>query len=213
MPMPTPSPTPSVSAQEAPASAQPVAWKLTRNCAMPPATFFWNIGALALLMAVIGAGCWIAGYPLVMLFCGCQIAALFIAGLAYARHANDGERIRVDGGAVHVETSHGGHERVVDFHACWVRLERSSSGALTLRSGSASLPLGEQLTPPRRRIFAEEFAASIARSGQRKASLPDASQNDAAMSAKVAEIDELHATWADLVLRRDEGHPTDRRST
>ncbi len=177
--MPTPSPTPSVEAREAPASAQPVAWKLTRNCAIPPATFFWNMGALALLMAVIGAGCWIAGYPLVMFFCGCQMAALLIAALAYARHANDGEWIRVEGGVVHVETSQGGHERVVDFQACWVRLDRDSSGTLTLRSGRASLPLGEQLTPARRRIFAEEFAASIARNGQRNTSLPDASRNDA----------------------------------
>jgi hypothetical protein len=35
-----------------------------------------------------------------------------------------------------------------------------------------------------------------------------------AMSAKVAEIDELHATWTDLVLRRDERDAaTDRRPT
>lgn len=158
---------------------QPVAWKLTRNCAIQPATFFWNIGALALLMAVIGTIFWIVGYPRVMLFCGCQLAALCIAGLVYARHANDGERIRIEADAVHVETSHGGHERVVDFHACWVRLDRDRSGALTLRSGSASLPLGEQLTPARRRIFAEEFAASIARSGQRDALPPAANQGGA----------------------------------
>jgi uncharacterized membrane protein len=157
---------------------QPVAWKLTRNCAMVPATFFCNIGALALLMAVIGAGFWVAGYPLVMVFCGCQLAALCIAGLVYARHANDGERIRVEAGAVHVETSHGGHERVADFHACWVRLDRERSGALTLRSGSASLPLGEQLTPARRRVFAEEFAACIARSGQQDALLHATIQRD-----------------------------------
>ncbi|WP_183025163.1 DUF2244 domain-containing protein [Variovorax sp. UMC13] len=158
---------------------QPAAWKLTRNCAMRPSTFFWHIGALALLMALVGAGFWVAGYPLVMFFCGCQLAALCIAGLVYARHANDGERIRVEAGAVHIETSHGGREREVDFHACWVRLERDRSGALTLRSGSASLPLGKQLTPARRRLFAEEFAASIARSGQRHASPPAPSQNDA----------------------------------
>jgi uncharacterized membrane protein len=145
---------------------------------MLPGTFFWNIGALALLMALIAAGFWVAGYPLVMFFCGCQLAAVCIAGLVYARHANDGERIRVEAGAVHVETSHGGHERVVDFHACWVRLERDRSGALTLRSGSASLPLGKQLTPARRRLFAQEFAASIARSGQPRESPPAASQND-----------------------------------
>jgi len=146
---------------------------------MGPAAFFWNLGALALITAVIGAGYWFAGYPLVMFFCGAQMAALFIAGLVYARHANDGERIRIEGGSVHVETIDGGHERVADFHACWVRLDRDPSGALTLRSSGTSLPLGEQVTPARRRIFADEFAASIARSGQSVASLPDAHRNDA----------------------------------
>jgi uncharacterized membrane protein len=172
-------PHPSARAQEAAASPQTVAWKLTRNCAIAPATFFWNLGALALITAVIGAGYWFAGYPLVMLFCGAQIGALFIAGLVYSRHANDGERIRVEGDAVYVETSHGGRAREDNFHACWVRLDRDPSGALTLCSSGASLPLGEQLTPARRRIFVDEFAARIARSGQSVASVSDAHRNDA----------------------------------
>ena len=168
----------------APVAASPTqpsarkAWKLTRNCAMRPRTFLWNIGALAVSMGAIGTGFWIAGYPLVMFFCGFELAALGIAGFVYARHATDGERVRVEAGTVRIETSRGCQRRVVEFHACWVRLHRDGSGALTLRSGSAAVPVGEQLTPARRKVFAEEFAASIARARQWDASLPAANQSE-----------------------------------
>lgn len=168
----------------APESAGPAAmrqaWKLTRNCAIPPRIFFWNIGALGLVLAAVGTAFWVAGYPLVMFFCGCQLVALCAAALMHARHATDGERVRIEGGRVRVESSRGGHERVFDAHACWVRLERASSGGLVLRSGRTELPVGEQLTPAQRRVFAEEFAASIARARQWDASSPAASENEPA---------------------------------
>lgn len=147
-------------------------WTLTRNCAISPCTFFWNVGALAGVVGAVGTGFWVAGYPLVMFFCACQLFALGIAGIVFARHATDGERVRVDAGTVRVETSRGCRQRVVDFQACWVRLERHPSGALTLRGGRAVVPVGEQLTPAARKIFAEEFAASIALARQHDASIP-----------------------------------------
>ncbi|RYY72488.1 MAG: DUF2244 domain-containing protein [Comamonadaceae bacterium] len=136
-------------------------WNLTRNCAMVPGTFFCNLAALASLSSVIGLGFWIAGYPLVMFFCGAQSAALGVAVLAYARHATDGERVRIEQGRVQVETTQGGRVAAHEFNACWARLLRDRSGGLVLRSGSAVVPLGRQLTPADRDRFAREFAASL----------------------------------------------------
>lgn len=146
------------------------AWKLTRNCAMAPATFFWNIGAVGAGLSAVGAAFWLAGYPVVMLFCGVQLAAWGIAALAYARHAADGEHVHVDAGKVRVETRCGSAERVVDFQACWLRIESDASGALMLRSGREALPVGTHLSADRRKVFAEEFAASIGARNRRAAS-------------------------------------------
>lgn len=104
-----------------------------------------------------------------MFFCACQLLALIAAALVHARHATDEERVQVqvDQGKVRVETNCGDRQRRLDAHACWVRLERGASGSLCLRSGRVALPLGQQLTPERRRVFAEEFAASLARASRR----------------------------------------------
>lgn len=151
--VPEPSPSPSPCGQS---------WTLTRRCAIAPRTFFCHIGALGLLLCAVGIGFWMAGYPLVMLFCGCQFAALCGAALVHARHATDGERVRVEDGRVQVASSRGCREQVLEVRACWARLERRPSGGLVLRSGRVELPLGDQLTPAQRRVFAEEFAASLA---------------------------------------------------
>ena len=165
-----------------PAAAAPPpgdAWTLTRRCAIAPRTFFGHIGALGLLLCAVGVGFWVAGYPLVMFFCGCQFAALCGAALVHARHATDGERVCVEDGRVRVASSHGARERVVEVHACWARLERGPSGRLVLRSGRVELPLGERLTPAQRRVFAEEFAASLARARQGGARLAPVSERAA----------------------------------
>ncbi|RYF67446.1 MAG: DUF2244 domain-containing protein [Comamonadaceae bacterium] len=149
-------------------------WKLTRNCAIAPITFFCNIAALALVPLLAGFAFWTAGYPMVMFFCACQLVALFAAAMAYALHATDGELIEVQPahGKVRIEARCGSRQRVLDLDVCWVRLERDPFGSLMLRSGRAELPLGGQLNPSRRQLFAEEFAASLARARRREAPLP-----------------------------------------
>jgi len=147
-------------------------WQLTRNCAIAPSTFFWNIAALGLAPFLAGVGFWVSGYPLVMLFCVCQLLALGAAALVHAWHATDGEWVQVGHGKVHVEARCGGHRRVLDIHACWARLERGPCDSLVLRSGRDALSLGDQLTPARRRMFAEEFAASLARAKLQDARIP-----------------------------------------
>lgn len=139
-----------------------LAWKLTRSCSMRPGTFFLNVGLLSLLGTACGVAFWVAGYPWVMFFFGCQIAALCAAALAYARHAVDGERVRLHGTKLHIESVCGTQRTNLDFDLCWVRPERLASGELLLRSGGVAVRLGGQLTPAERRIFAAEFAASLA---------------------------------------------------
>lgn len=103
-------------------------WQLTRNCAIAPSAFFWNIAALGLAPFVFGK--------------------------------------------VHVEARCGGRRRVLDIHACWARLERGPCDSLVLRSGRDAFALGDQLTPARRRMFSQEFAASLARARLQDARTP-----------------------------------------
>ncbi|RYY83628.1 MAG: DUF2244 domain-containing protein [Comamonadaceae bacterium] len=139
-----------------------MAWRLRRPCALAPHTFFSNIGALGLVLGAVGAGFWIAGYPLVTFFCACQAVAIGAAALVYAVHALDGERIAVEGGRVRIECTRGREESVVELPVEWVRLEQSAAGAVVLRSGRTQVAVGRQLTEAQRRLFAAEFAASLA---------------------------------------------------
>lgn len=140
----------------------PLDWKLTRSCSMRPEIFFLNVGMLSVFSAAAGTAFWMAGYPLILFFCGCKIAALCVSALAYARHAVDGERVRLQGTTVYVESVCGARQTQLEFPLCWVQLERLPSGELLLRSSGVTVPLGGQLTPARRQVFAAEFAASLA---------------------------------------------------
>lgn len=70
-------------------------------------------------------------------------------------------------------------------------------------------------TPDKLRDVFEAWHRAVAEHVAMMRSVTDGAPLDGpAMSAKVAEIDELHATWTDLVLHRDEGDEAiDRRPT
>ncbi|VWX56234.1 conserved hypothetical protein [Burkholderiales bacterium 8X] len=136
-------------------------WKLTRNCTLRPAAFACHIGALLAFSGIVGGLFWALGYPGVMTWCAAEMLLLCGAALVYARHAADGERVKLEGARLQIETFDGAKVRTYELHPAWVRLERDSREHLTLCSGRVRLPLGRHANDLQRRRFAKELTAAL----------------------------------------------------
>jgi uncharacterized membrane protein len=77
-------------------------WHLVRNCSITPRQLGALYGSLCFLSVVIGTGFWLQGAPLVAPFAVLELLVVGVAFLVYARHATDGERVRLDQGQLEV---------------------------------------------------------------------------------------------------------------
>lgn len=137
-------------------------WKLTRHCAMSPRSLACHVAAIASVNGIVGGGFWLLGYPGVMVCCAIEVAFLVGAVLAYARHAVDGERVRLDGDALWIESVDGAEVRVHVLNPAWVRLEHARGSAPTLGCGGLRVAVGRHVGEPQRRRFVAEFSAALA---------------------------------------------------
>ncbi len=127
-------------------------------------------GSLALLGAVIAAGFWLIGAPLIMAFAGLEALALGIAFVAFGRHAGDGERVFLRSGELIVETIRASKVDVRRLNPAWVsvRVERRSRGSLSNRVRVALLQHGREVevgslvSDERRSSFARELRGALA---------------------------------------------------
>jgi len=147
-------------------------WILQRNCAMSPRAFMLHIAAAAALVAALGCGFCIAGYPVVLCFCAGQVLALAAAAWVHAIHAVDGERVVLTPGTIEVHTTRGLRSQTFRFDPCWAWLESAREdgrdrpgGARSqppvLCGGGLRVPLGGCLADAQRRRFAAEFGRSL----------------------------------------------------
>jgi hypothetical protein len=77
---------------------QNIQWFLRRNCSVSPRQLGWMYLSLCAVSLAIGAAFWFQGAKLVLPFAWIELVAVGIAFAAYARHATDGETIRLAGG-------------------------------------------------------------------------------------------------------------------
>lgn len=144
-------------------SDEGVEWSLKRNCSVTPA----QLGGLYASMCVLSLGVagffWSQGATLVLPFAALELVAVAAAFLMYARHAADGERIRLADGRLVVEQEMAGRTTRCEFVRDWVRVESCSDAGrlIEVRGGGQSVKVGRYLRSDLRPILAREIRQAL----------------------------------------------------
>ncbi len=140
-----------------------VQWALRRNCSVSPSQLGWFYASLCALSLSIAALFWLHGATLVLPFAWLELVAVGAAFLVYARHATDGECIRLEGGHLVVELENAGRRERAEFDRDWVRIEpRSGERSLIEVSGRGrSVQVGRFVRPELRPALAQEIRRAL----------------------------------------------------
>lgn len=142
-------------------------WVLRRNCSITPRQLMAVYLSLCALAAVISAGFWWQGAPVVTAFAGVELLLVGVALLVYARHAGDREVLTLAGRSLAVEQCHGSRVERADFQAEWLKVEPAAGqGSLVeLSARGQSMRVGRFLRPEMRGAFAQELRRAVRRAG------------------------------------------------
>lgn len=140
-------------------------WLLKKNCSMTPRQLFGTYLALSILALGIASGFWHQGATLVLPFAGAEVFVLGVAMLVYARHAADGEDIRLSQHVLTVVSTSGGRTERVEFQPAWVRVEpeHGDRSMVELSGQGRRVVVGRFVRPERRRQLAEELRWALRR--------------------------------------------------
>lgn len=140
-----------------------IQWALKRNCSVSPAQLGWFYASLCVLSLGIAIFFWLQGATLILPLAWLELAAVGTAFLVYARHATDGERIRLQGHQLVVELENAGRLERAEFHRDWVRVEpRTDRRSLIEVSGQGrSVQVGRFVRPELRPALAQEIRRAL----------------------------------------------------
>lgn len=136
---------------------------MKRNCSVTPTQLGWLYASLCVLSLCMAVGFWLREATLVLPFAALELVAVGLAFLVYARHATDGERIRLLEGRLVVELETAGRIRRCEFAREWVRVEprRDDGLMIEVRAGSESVRVGRYLRPDLRPVLAREIRLAL----------------------------------------------------
>jgi uncharacterized membrane protein len=142
-----------------------VQWSLQRNCSVTPAQLGWFYTSLCVVSLGIGAFFWVQGATLVMPFAWLELGGVGLAFWVYARHAADGERIRLQGAKLIVERESAGRTERLEFNRAWVRVEpKAGDHSLIEVSGQGrSVEVGRFVRRELRPVLANEIRMALRR--------------------------------------------------
>lgn len=126
-----------------------VSFVARRNCSISPASWRRVFAFLSAVTLGIAAGFVAVGAWLVLPFAGIELALLFWAFHTLESHAQDFERVTIEGDRVLVEVVERNREQRYEFNRCWVRviLETQGRGCrLALRSQGVEVDIGRHLS-------------------------------------------------------------------
>jgi uncharacterized membrane protein len=140
-------------------------WLLKKNCSMTPRQLFGIYLALSGVSLGIASGFWHHGATLVLPFAGAEVFVLGVAMLFYARHAADGEDIRLGRHALTVVSTSGGRTEHLEFQPAWVRVEpaHGDRSLVELSGQGRSIAVGRFVRPELRRQLADELRWALRR--------------------------------------------------
>jgi len=142
---------------------QALAWRLRRNCSVTPRQLAGLYAALCLLSLWIAVGFWMLGMPLVLAFAGLELLAVGAALLVHARHALDGETVRLQGGRLIVERECAGRCERLEFGAAQVRIAPPASerGLIELSAAGRRIAIGRHVRPSQRPALASDLRKAL----------------------------------------------------
>lgn len=138
-------------------------WRLRRNCSVTPA----QLGILYASLCVVSLGVagffWAQGATLVLPFAALELLAVGTAFLVYARHATDGERVRLAGGWLVVEQESAGRVVRSAFPRDRVRVEPGAmaAGLIEVRGGGQAVSIGRFMRADLRPLLAREIRQAL----------------------------------------------------
>ena len=145
-------------------SDQALAWHLRRNCSVTPRQLGGWYATLCLLSLLIGSGFWVLGMPSVLAFAGLEMLAVGAALLVYARHALDGETVRLHGGRLSVERECAGRRETLEFGGAprvRIRTLAHEQDLIELQAPGRRLSVGRHVRPQWRCALAGEMRRAL----------------------------------------------------
>ena len=142
---------------------QNIQWFLRRNCSVTPQQLGWLYLSLCLVSLSIGTAFWFQGAKLVLPFAWVEVIAVGVAFAVYARHATDGETIRLAGSRLVVELESGGRTQRAEFRREWVRVEPGAgdSSLIELSAHGKRVQVGRYVRPELRPELARELRLAL----------------------------------------------------
>lgn len=142
---------------------QNIQWFLRRNCSVTPRQLGWLYLSLCVVSLVIGMVFWLQGAKLVLPFAWIELMAVGAAFAVYARHATDGETIRLAGAQLVVELENGGKLQRSEFRREWVRVEpgAADSSLIELSAQGKTVQIGRFVRPELRSVLAREIRMAL----------------------------------------------------
>jgi len=142
---------------------QNIQWFLRRNCSVTPRQLGWMYLSLCAVSLAIGTAFWFQGAKLVLPFAWVELIAVGIGFAAYARHATDGETIRLAGSQLVVELENGGKFERAEFRRDWVRVEpgAADSSLIELSAHGRKVQVGRYVRPELRPVLAREIRMAL----------------------------------------------------
>ena len=142
---------------------QNIQWFLRRNCSVTPQQLGWLYLSLCVVSLSIGTVFWIQGAKLVLPFAWAELMAVGVAFAVYARHATDGETIRLAGTHLVVELENGGKLQRSEFRREWVRVEpgAADSSLIELSAQGKTVQIGRYVRPELRPVLAREIRMAL----------------------------------------------------
>ena len=134
-------------------------WRLKRNCALTPRQVGGCFVGLCALSLAVGLFFWSQGAVLVLPFTALELLAAGAAFLLYARHAADGECIRLEQGQLVVELESAGRLQRTAFAREWVRVEprRGDGSLIEVYAGNRKVRVGRFMRAELRPALAREI--------------------------------------------------------
>ena len=135
-------------------------WHLKRNISISPVTMAWIFIGLGFVSLLIGAGFYWLGATLVLPFSLVEIAVLVIAYIYNAIHANDYEKLTVEGNSLKIESKVGLKTSELQFVRSLTRVETMSDldEMIQLRQGSIQAVFGKFVHANLRPLLAKKIA-------------------------------------------------------
>ena len=111
----------------------------------------------------IGTAFWFQGAKLVLPFAWAELVAVGVAFAVYARHATDGETIRLAGTQLVVELENAGKLQRSEFRREWVRVEpgAADSSLIELSAHGKTVQVGRYVRPELRPVLAREIRMAL----------------------------------------------------